>query len=90
VATEDILTKVEKLLKRLLSLPTDFTYREAKALLEAYGFIEQQKGRTSGSRVSFYRANDKKTVLLHKSHPGQIMRMGAVKQLADFIKDERG
>jgi hypothetical protein len=87
---EDILTKAEKLLKRLFSLPADFTYREAKALLEARGFIEQQKGRTSGSRVSFYRAGDKRAVLLHKPHPGQIMRMGAVKQLADFMKDERG
>jgi hypothetical protein len=83
------LTRTEKLLKRLFTTPTDFTYREAKTLLGAYGFVEQQKGMTSGSRVAFYRAADGRSVLLHKPHPGQIMRLGAVRQLAEFMRDEK-
>jgi hypothetical protein len=83
------LTRTEKLFARLLTIPADFTYREAKALLEAYGFVERQKGRTSGSRVGFYRAADGKAVMFHKPHPGQIMRVGAVRQLAEFMRDEK-
>lgn len=41
---------------RLLSMPRDYTYAEARALLKQLGFIESNKCRTSGSRVRFYRA----------------------------------
>jgi hypothetical protein len=81
----DELTRNEKLLARLRSIPKDFTYREAKALLESLGFGEHKKGKTSGSRVCFFRSSDGRSVLLHKPHPGAIMRIGAVRQLAEFI-----
>jgi hypothetical protein len=50
------------------------------------GFSEYNKGKTSGSRVKFYREKDKRMILLHKPHPGDIMKIGAVKQLADYLK----
>ena len=48
------MSQIEKLIERLKSKPKDFTYDELKRLLNDYGFVENNKGKTSGSRVRFY------------------------------------
>ena len=45
------MSKIEKDIERLKSKPKDFTYDEMKRLLNNLGFIENNKGKTSGSRV---------------------------------------
>ena len=67
--------------KRILSIPSDYTYKEMKYLLQKSGFREYSKGKTSGSRVKFYRESDQKIIMLHKSHPGDIMDKGAVEDV---------
>ena len=81
------MSKSEKAKARILSKPKEYTYTEAKALLSQLGFEEYNKGKTSGSRVKFFRERDKKVILLHKPHPGDVMDPGAVKQLVDFLQD---
>lgn len=81
------MSKLEKAKIRIKSLPSDYTYSEARTLLCQLGFSEFNKGRTSGSRVQFYREADQEVVLLHKPHPGDVMKQGAVKQLFDFLTD---
>ena len=66
-------------------IPKDFTYSEARTLLTQLGFVESTKGKTSGSRVKFYRAMDQRILLLYKPHPGDIMKVAAVRQLANFV-----
>ena len=51
------------------------------------GFEEYNKGKISGSRVKFYRSRDKKVILLHKPHPGDIMKIGTVRDLVDCLKE---
>ena len=77
--------KFEKMKLRLLSLPKDYKYSELIALLSKLGFIESNKGLTSGSRVKFYRPDDKRVILLHKLHASGIMPVAAVKDIADFL-----
>lgn len=81
------MSKFDKAKERICSKPKDYTYTEAKILLSQMGFIEYTKGKTSGSRVKFYRASDQKMILLHKPHPGDIMKPGAVKDLLDFLQN---
>lgn len=81
------MSKSEKLLKRLLDVPKDFTYTEAATLLKQLGFSESNKGKTSGSRVRFFRESDKRAILLHKPHPGDVLPVASVRQLAEFIKN---
>lgn len=81
------MSKLDKAKARIKSKPKDYTYTEAKALLSQLGFEEYSKGKTSGSRVKFYRKEDQKVILLHKPHPGDVMKAGAVKQLLDFLID---
>lgn len=79
------MSKLEKAKKRILLKPKDYTYTEAKYLLLQLGFEEYNKGKTSGSRVKFYRQEDQRIILLHKPHPGDIMKLGAVKQLVEYL-----
>ena len=52
------MSKIDKAKERLSLHPKDYTYSEAKYLLSQLGFEEFNKGKTSGSRVKFYRASD--------------------------------
>ena len=79
--------KEEKQKTRLLSVPSDYTFTEAKALLYRLGFELRNKGKTSGSRVLFYRSNDSMKILLHKPHPGDEMSQAAVRQLKQQLLD---
>lgn len=81
------MSKFEKAKNRLRMKPKDYTYTEARAVLNQLGFVESQKGKTSGSRVAFYRESDGKIIMLHKPHPGDVMKVGAVKQLLEFLID---
>lgn len=83
------MSNLEKAKERLRTLPKDYTYNEARGLLTRLGFEERNQGKTSGSRVGFYRAIDDAVVLLHKPHPKNEMSAGAVKALAQFLS-ERG
>lgn len=76
------MSRLEKLKERILSKPKDYTYTEAKNLLRQLGFEEKNKGRTSGSRVAFYRETDKRVILLHK-----LMDIGAVKSLVAYLHE---
>ena len=82
-----IMSKFEKAKERIRLKPKNYTYTEAKALLSQMGFIEHNKGKTSGSRVKFYRITDQKIILLHKPHPDDVMDPGAVKDLLEFLLD---
>ena len=73
------MSKLEKAKERLLSRPKDYTFSEARFLLSQLGFEEFHKGKTSGSRVKFYRKKDQRIILLHKPHPGDEMSIGAIK-----------
>lgn len=79
------MSKFEKAKERIKSKPKDYTYTEAKNLLTQFGFVEYHKGKTSGSRVKFYREEDQKVILLHKPHPDDVMKPGALKDLLEFL-----
>lgn len=80
------MSKYEKAKERILQKPKDYTYTEAKYLLGKMGFEEYSKGKTSGSRVCFFREADKVAILLHKPHPGDEMDRGAVSDLINYLK----
>lgn len=77
----------DKLLARFSTLPRDFTWEEMHRLLVALGFSPSNKGKTSGSRVIF-KGEGRKPIMLHKPHPGNIMKAYAVRQVYDYLKNE--
>jgi hypothetical protein len=64
------MSKTDKLIKRLLLYPKDFTYNELKTLLFSFGYSEVQG---AGSRVCFRKESHK--IKLHKPHPENILKV---------------
>ena len=82
------MSKLEKEIERLKSKPKDYTYEEAKSLLNKLGFSEYNKGKTSGSRVRFINKNNVK-VDLHKPHPKNILKSYQIEKILKRLT-ERG
>lgn len=78
----------DKLKQRIISIPSDFTYKELKRFLLHFGYIEDNKGPTSGSRVKFFRESDKSIIMLHKPHPGDIVGKSALRAVVDKLKGQ--
>lgn len=77
----------EKLIQRLLSIPRDFTWEELTKVLSQFGYAELKKGKTGGSRRKF--ADEKKNIIiLHKPHPGNIVKEYAIKQVVVQLKEK--
>lgn len=77
----------EKLIRRLLSHPRDFTFEEAETLLHHLGFERSNKGKTSGSRVLFKRDLGG-ALWIHLPHPGRILHAYQIKELVSMLERE--
>ena len=73
--------KKDKLLERFLSAPKDFTYDELKTVLNNLGYEEDNKGKTSGSRVAFVHKIINDYILIHKPHPNKIVNRVYMKNI---------
>lgn len=80
------MSRLEKEIERLKSKPKDYTFDEAKSLLNKLGFFEYNKGRTSGSRVEFIK-NGEVEIELHKPHPKNIIKTYQIKIIIKKLKD---
>ena len=80
------MSKKEKIIERLKSKPKDFSYDEAKQVLNMFGFIENNKGKTSGSKVVFINEDIKK-VELHKPHPSKILKPYQIEIIIRALKE---
>lgn len=81
------MSKKEKLLKKLLSNSSGFTFNEMNSLLESLGYTCDSKGKTSGSRVRYYRSS-RDTILVHKPHPRKTLLSYQVKGIVEHLKKE--
>ena len=82
---KNYMSKRDKLTKRLLKIPSDFTYGELQKVLNDYGFEEYTGGRTTGSAVKFL--NEK--IYIHKPHPGSIVKQYVLQEVARMIRRRR-
>jgi predicted RNA binding protein YcfA (HicA-like mRNA interferase family) len=82
------MSKEEKLISRLLSLPKDFTFDELSTLLRRLGFDASNKGATSGSRVAFTHKETETLILVHKPHPRKEIRISALKEVLRILKEK--
>ena len=78
------MTKVDKLISKLVKKPKDFTYDELVSVLVSLGYEEIKKGKTSGSRRAFVHSITKHIIRLHKPHPQNTLK----KYVLDYIVAE--
>lgn len=82
-----LMTRKEKLIKRFLSRPKDFTWEELVSLLSGLGFEEVSTGKTGGSRRRFL--NEAGVIItLHKPHPQNVLRRYQIEQIIQILQDE--
>lgn len=82
------MSKKEKLVDRLLSIPSDFTWDELVKVLASYGYEEFNKGKTSGSRRKFIDENKNIISGIHKPHPGNIVKKYALREVVAQLKEK--
>jgi hypothetical protein len=77
------MSKHQKLIEKFKQRRSGITYQELRSLLSGLGYKEQHSGKTSGSRIAFFRASTKHIIRLHKPHPGNELK----KYQIDFIHE---
>ena len=78
----------EKLIARLKSKPRDFSWDELVRLLEALDYREAATGKTGGSRRRFVHETAP-SIMLHKPHPGSIVKMYVVHEVLRVLSEEK-
>ena len=83
------MSKIETLLDKLCAKPTpvDFRYSDLRKVMVHFGYLESNKGATSGSRVKFYHPETKAAIMLHKPHSGDEMVKASVDSVVTFLKE---
>jgi hypothetical protein len=87
------MSRQEKLINRLLSVPKDFTWDELCKVVAIYNYREETGGKTGGSRRRFVNSKND-VIMLHKPHPANIVKPYAIRQVilslkeAGYLKDE--
>ena len=79
------MAKIDKLRKKFLSKPKDFSWSELKILLNGWGYSEYNAGKTSGSRVRFIHKNHK-DIMLHKPHPSSVLKSYLIRQIIEQLQ----
>lgn len=80
--------KHDKLLQRLMNKPSDFTFDELETMLSAFGYVVDNRGKTSGSAVTFYRESDGDMIQLHKPHNPKTLRTYQINQIIKHLYDK--
>ncbi len=83
------MAKIDTLLEKLRAKPTpaDFKFSDLRKVMTHFGYLESNKGATSGSRVKFYNPETKAVLLLHKPHPRDEMVKAAVDSVVKFLEE---
>ena len=82
------MTKREKLLGRLLSRPTDFTWAELSRALKEFGYEQDNAGKTSGSRARFI-SSEYPPISLHRPHPKPILKRYQLDEVISLLRREK-
>lgn len=79
------MTKADKLLTKLKNANNTFPWKELVSLLARLGYVRQEM---AGSRVRFYNADTGSMILLHKPHPENEIKGGALKAVKQILRQE--
>jgi hypothetical protein len=81
------MTRREKILRRFLSKPKDFSWGELVTLLRGYGYEQLGGGKTGGSRARFLHES-LPPIILHRPHPSPVLKRYQLDQVEEVLKEE--
>lgn len=83
------MSRHEKLKEKLTRLPRNFTYNEMVVLLRGLGYIEEERGRSTGSAVMFYNKELNDKIMFHKPHPRKELKRYILEMIITKLKDNK-
>lgn len=82
------MSKYDKIIAKLNRNSGNLTFEELASLLNYLGYETNNKGKTSGSRVQFYKPGVQ-AIILHKPHPRKTLLSYQIKQVLMTLKANR-
>ncbi|GAA6171141.1 hypothetical protein NBRC116592_08110 [Colwellia sp. KU-HH00111] len=79
------MTKLIKLISKLNNAKNTFVWTDLVSLLTQLGYTKKEM---AGSRVRFYNEKIDSMILLHKPHPDNELKGGALKSVKTTLKQE--
>ena len=83
------MSKLEKLIVKLKNNPKDLSYDELRKILFHFGYEEIKTGKTSGSRVAFFKRESQHIIRLHKPHPKPVLKGYQVQMLIQELINQK-
>lgn len=80
------MSKKDKLIKRLLKKPKDFTFDEMESLLSYFDYELKQGG--TGSGVKFMKVGSNDVINFHKLHPNGILKRYILDQVIEKLRKD--
>lgn len=80
------MSKKDKLIKRLLKKPKDFTFDEMESLLSYFGYQLKQSG--TGSGVKFIKDESNEVINFHKPHPSGILKTYVLDHVIEKLRKD--
>lgn len=80
------MSKKDKLIKRLLKKPKDFTFEEMETLLSYFDYELKQGG--TGSGVKFMKIGSNDVINFHKPHPNGILKRYILDQVIEKLRKD--
>jgi len=83
------MSRHEKLKEKLLRLPKNFSYVEMVTLLGGFGYIKEERRRSSGSAVMFYNKKTNDKIMFHKPHPEKELKRYILEMTIEKLKSNK-
>ena len=83
------MSKHEKLKEKLLMVPLNFMYNELATLLNGFGYIEEERGKTSGSAVMFFNKELNDKIMFHKPHPEKELKKYILRMIIEKLGNNK-
>lgn len=82
------MTKIKATIRKLKENSGNLTFDELASLLIHLGYVQENKGRTSGSRIKFYKQGAQ-AIIMHKPHPRKTLLAYQIKQIRTILEEEK-
>lgn len=81
------MTNINKIISKFKNNSKNITFSETERVLKHVGYLKDNKGKTSGSRIRFFKSNSE-NLLLHRPHPRNTLLSYQVKEVSEILKKE--
>jgi len=83
------MSKHQKLIEKLLRIPNNFTYAEMVTLLKGFGYLNEERRRSSGSAVMFYNKKSGDKIMFHKPHSEKEIKKYILRMILEKLKNNK-